>query len=148
MNSQPISINADPIPPPSERRTAHWDLENALRNYSTLVAAQITVALFSFASVWLVTRHLGTEGYGGLVAVIAASQIAQIFVNWTCISLARYGVEEFVETGHITNSFWARSALFLPNTLIMLLAGPLWLPFLASWLKLPSEAIWFVAAHF
>ena len=146
MNPDPADVQI-PISV-SERQTAGWDLRNAFRNYSTLVAAQIAVALFSFASVWLVTRQLGTDGYGGVVAVIAASQIAQIFVNWTGISLARYGVEEFVESGQITRSFWARTAIFLPNTLILLLCGPLWLPIVSTWLKLPSEAIWFVAAHF
>lgn len=146
------NVNPDraevPIEAVNERRGAGWDLRNAGRNYGTLVAAQAAVAAFSFASVWLVTRHLGTEGYGGVVAVIAASQVAQIFVNWTAISLARYGVEEFVRTGSIANSFWARTAIFLPNTLLVLLCGPLWLPFLAGWLKLPPEAGWLIAAHF
>lgn len=146
MNPDPVDVQI-PIAV-SERQTAGWDLRNAARNYSTLVGAQVAVAFFSFASVWLVTKYLGTDGYGGVVAVIAASQIAQIFVNWTGISLARYGVEEFVESGKITNSFWARSALFLPNTLILLLCGPLWLPVVAGWLKLPPGAVWFVAAHF
>lgn len=147
MNSDPtFTVDAPTLH--SERQSAHWDLKNALRNYSTLVVAQITVALFSFASVWLITHYLGTEGYGGVVAVIAASQVAQILVNWTCVSLARYGVEEFVETGHITKSFWARTAIFLPNTLLLLISGPLWLPLLSDWLKLPPETIWFVAAHF
>lgn len=145
-------MNPDPAEGPieaiSERQAAGWDLRNAARNYGTLVAAQAAVAAFSFASVWLVTRYLGTEGYGGVVAVIAASQVAQIFVNWTAISLSRYGVEEFVASGRITNSFWARTAIFLPNTFLLLLCGPIWLPLLAGWLKLPPEAIWLVAAHF
>ena len=146
-------MNPDPAEGPiqaavSERQAAGWDLRNAARNYSTLVAAQVAVAAFSFASVWLITRNLGTDGYGGVVAIIAASQIAQIFVNWTGVSLTRYGVEEFVESGKISNSFWARSAIFLPNTFILLLCGPLWLPIVSGWLKLPANAIWLVAAHF
>lgn len=132
----------------SERQTAGWDIRNALRNYSTLVASQIAVALFSFSSVWLVTSYLGTDGYGGIVAVMAGSQVVLIFVNWTCVSLARFGVEEFVETGMITSSFWARTAVFVPNTAIILLSGILWLPLVVRLLKLPPEAIWFVTAHF
>jgi O-antigen/teichoic acid export membrane protein len=143
----PDATETAPEPINSDRRDAHWDLRNAVRNYSTLVAAQVAVAVFSFASVWLVTKQIGTSGYGGVVAVIAASQVAQIFVNWTGISLARYGVEEFVETGRITESFWGRTAIFLPNTLIFLLFSWLWLPLLADLLKLPAEAKWLVAAH-
>lgn len=82
------------------------------------------------------------------MAVIAASQVAQIFVNWTGIALVRCGVEEFVRTGHITDSFWARTSIFLPNTLLLLLFGFAWLPLLSGWLKLPAEYTWYVAAHF
>ncbi len=136
------------LPAKNERQSASWDLKNAFRNYSTLVISQIFSAFFSFSSVWLVTRYLGTEGYGGLVAVIAGSQVAQIFVNWTCVALARYGVEEFVESGEISNSFWARTLIFLPNTIVFLAFSFLWLPIISDWLKLPSEAVWFIIAHF
>lgn len=131
-----------------ERRNASWDLRNAFGNYATLVVSQIAVALFSFASVTLCTRTLGAEGYGGIVAVIAASSVAQIFVNWTCVGLARFGVEEFVESGKISKSFWARTIIFLPNTLIFLAFSFAWFPLFAGWLKLPNEAYWLVVLHF
>lgn len=123
-------------------------MRNAPRNYSILVISQVATALFSFASVWLIARRLGSEGYGGVVAVIAASQVAQIFVNWTLVALARYGIQEFVETGRINRSFWARAIVALPNTVILLALSFLWLPILSSWLKLPPDAGWYVAAHF
>ncbi len=137
---QPIKTN--------ERRSANWDLQNAFGNYATLVISQIAVAFFSFASVTLCTRDIGAEGYGGIVAIIAASSIAQIFVNWTCLGLARFGVGEFVESGKISKSFWARTIIFLPNTLIFLMFSLLWFPLLANWLKLPTEAFWLVVLHF
>jgi O-antigen/teichoic acid export membrane protein len=132
----------------NERQSASWDLKNAFGNYATLVVSQIAVAFFSFASVTLCTRTLGAEGYGGIVAVIAASSVAQIFVNWTCVGLARFGVEEFVDSGKISKSFWARTIIFLPNTLIFLAFSLLWFPLLANWLKLPNEAFWLVVLHF
>ena len=141
-------ISAEDYPGKNERQSANWDLQNAFRNYSTIVVTQIAVAFFSFSSVWLATRYLGTEGYGGIVAVIAASQIAQIFVNWTCVGLARFGVEEFVENGTINRSFWARNLILLPNTLLLLATSILWLPLISDWLKLPAEAAWYIVAHF
>jgi O-antigen/teichoic acid export membrane protein len=146
-----MNVSADTVTSPSEkheRQSASWDLRNAFRNYSTLVISQIVSAFFSFASVWLITHYIGTEGYGGVVAVIAASQMAQIFVNWTCVALARYGVEEFVESGKITRSFWARTFILLPNTIIFLIFSFLWLPILSNWLKLPPDAGWYVLTHF
>lgn len=141
-------ISADENAGKNERQSANWDLQNAFRNYSTLVVTQIAVAFFSFASVWLATRYLGTEGYGGIVAVIAASQIAQIFVNWTALGLARFGVEEFVENGRINKSFWARNFILLPNTILLLATSILWVPLVSSWLKLPAEAGWYIVAYF
>ncbi len=131
-----------------ERRTATWDLSNAFGNYATLVVSQIAVGLFSLLSVRLCTQTLGAEGYGGIVAIIAASSVAQIFVNWTCVGLARFGVEEFVESGNISKSFWARTIIFLPNSLIFLVFSLAWFPLLANWLKLPNEAFWLVILHF
>lgn len=132
----------------SERQRANWDIRNAFRNYSGLVISQICAACFSFASVWLITHYLSPEGYGAVVAVIAASQIGQVFVNWTCVALARYGVEEFVESGKLSKSFWARTLIFLPNTIVFLALSFLWLPLLSDWLKLAPETNLYVVVHF
>ena len=132
----------------SERQSSAWDIRNAPKNYISLVIYQIGSAILSFASVWLITHYLGSDGYGSIVAVLAGSQVVQFFVNWTCVALARYGVEEFVETGAITKSFWARTVIFLPNTIFLLASNFLWLPLLAWWLKLPTEALWYLAIHF
>ncbi len=151
MNPNPtkkILINPQISSNDSGRQRANWDLQNAFRNYSTLVVTQFVIAFFSFASVWLSTHYLGTEGYGEIIAVIAAAQVAQIFVIWSVFALARYGVEEFVESGSINKCFWARTLIFLPNTIIFLAFSFLWLPLLSGWLKLPPEAAWFVVIYF
>lgn len=56
---------------------------------------QVGGAIFSFASVLLITRYLGSEGYGAIIALIAASQIAQMLVNWSSLAVSRFGTEEF-----------------------------------------------------
>lgn len=129
------------------RQSADWDIKNAPKNYLTLVLAQGGTAFFSFASVWLITKTLGSEGYGAIVAIIAASQLIQIFVNWSGTALARFGIEEFVETGKISKSFWTRTLVFTPNLLLILLGGGLWLAPLAEWLKISGAAKWLIAAH-
>jgi O-antigen/teichoic acid export membrane protein len=132
-----------------ERRSASWDLRQGPKNYASLVAAQIASGALSFAAVWLATRLLGSTGYGAVVAIIAASQaIGQLTVNWTSASLGRYAVEEFVETGRIARPFWNRFWIFLPNTILVLVTSPLWLPFLSSLLKLSSQTYLFILAHF
>lgn len=143
-----IEENTTENQPKNERQSANWDLQSAFLNYSTLVISQFAIAFFSFASVWLATRYLGTEGYGGIVAVIAAAQVAQIFVNWTSTALARYGVEEFVESGIINKSFWARTFILIPNIILVIVLSYFWFPVLANWLKLPAETFWSVLAYF
>lgn len=132
-----------------ERRSADWDLQHGPRNYLSLVAAQVASGALSFAAVWLATRLLGSTGYGGVVAIIAASQaIGQLAVNWTSASVSVYGVQEFVQTGHIAKPFWTRFWIFVPNVILISATSPLWLPALSSLLKLPPQAYLFVLAHF
>ena len=69
-----------------DRRDAGWDVRHGPRNYVSLISAQTASAVLSFAAVWLATRLLGSTGYGGVVAIIAASQaIGQLAVNWTSV---------------------------------------------------------------
>jgi O-antigen/teichoic acid export membrane protein len=137
------------VTPEVERRSVDWDLRQGPKNYMALVAAQVASGLLSFISVWLATRLLGPTGYGGVVAIIAASQaIGQLAVNWTSGSLSRYGVQEFVERGSIARPFWTRFWIFVPNVILVLATSWLWLPLLSSLLKLPPQAYWLVLAHF
>ncbi len=136
-----------PIFKTSERQSSDWDIRNAPRNYASLLLTQIISAFFSFASVWLITKTLGSEGYGGIVAMIAASQVIQITVNWSSTALIRFGVEEFVTTGKISRSFWTRSIILLPNLLLALLSAYFWLAPLAGWLKIPQSSMWLIAFH-
>lgn len=149
VSSEATSPSAIADVPPTDRRDPAWDVRHGPRNYAALVGAQAASAVLSFAAVWLATRVLGPTGYGGVVAIIAASQaIGQLAVNWTSVSLSRYGVEEFVETGRVAKAFWTRFWIFLPNVLLVVGTSPLWLPPLASLLKLPPEAYLFVLGHF
>jgi O-antigen/teichoic acid export membrane protein len=132
----------------AERRLSAWDIQNAPRNYISLVAAQAGSALFSFAAVWLITRYLGSEGYGGIVAVIAASQVAQVMVNWTNTAVVRFGVDEFIETEQISRTFWVRLIILAANLALVAAAAGLWYPPLAGWLRLPPGAFWLVIGHF
>ncbi len=141
--------NREQVRTASDRRTADWDLSYAPKNYVVLVVAQVASALFSFAGVWLATRFLGPSGYGWIVGIIAASQaIAQLTVNWTAVSVSRFGVEEFVQNGVIAKAFWTRFWTFTPNVLLVLLTSPLWLPFMSSLLKLPPQAYFLIIGNF
>jgi O-antigen/teichoic acid export membrane protein len=131
------------------RRGASWDLVQGPKNYVSLVGAQVAAALLSFGSVWLATHFLGADGYGGVVALIAASQLVLLLgVNWTSLSVARFGCEEFVETGRIATTFWTRLAIFVPNVILVLALSPLWRPLLSRLLHLPPNAVWLVLGLF
>lgn len=130
-----------------DRRSSSWDIKNAPANYASLGVLHILSAALSFGAVWLITKQISTEGYGGVVAVIAASQIVQMFVNWTTVSLSRYGVEEYVKRGNINRAFWARTSILVPNIVVAFCFSFLWLPAISSWLKIPSDLAWLVVFH-
>ena len=140
--------SAAPTDSHTERQSSSWDIRNAPRNYISLVAFQVGSALFAFGSVWLITRYLGSEGYGGIVAVIAASQVAQVLVQWTSLSVVRFGVDEFVETAHIARIFWTRFIILAVNLVLVLATAILWFPPLADWLRLSPDKFWLVVLHF
>lgn len=124
-----------------QRQSADWDIRSGASNYLTLIIAQAVGSLGAFATVWLATRLMGAEGYGRVAAVIAATQLVmQIALNWTAHSVTRFGCEEFVKTQKISKSFWTRLLILIPNLLLILFTSPFWLPYLASWLKISSEA--------
>jgi O-antigen/teichoic acid export membrane protein len=122
------------------RRTADWDLRSGPKNYLILVGSQVISFLSSFAAIWLVTRTIGTEGYGGVAAIFAAAQVGTVGLQWSAYALNRFGCEEFVRTGKITNAFWTRKLIFAANLLLFLTASPWWLPRLSEWLKIPPQA--------
>ncbi len=132
----------------SERQSSRWDIANAPRNYAALLVSQFGSAAFSFAAVWLITRFLGSEGYGGIIAIVAASQVAQVLVNWTSVAVVRFGVDEFVDIHSIARTFWIRLVVLVVNLILVLLLAGLWFPPLAGWLKLSPETFWLVLTHF
>jgi O-antigen/teichoic acid export membrane protein len=124
-----------------------WDVQNAPRNYLALLAYQAGSSILSFGAVWLLTQTLGSEGYGGIVALIAASQVAQVFINWTAVAVVRFGVDEFVDTQKIARTFWIRLIILAVNMALVLLAAELWFPPLSAWLQLSPDSFWLVLAH-
>ncbi len=132
----------------SERQGSGWDIRNAPKNYLALIIFQVASSAFSFGAIWLITRHLGEEGYGAIVAVIAASQVAQVLVNWTSAAVVRFGVDEFIETGKIARTFWVRSIMVVANLILAVALSPLWFEPLAGWLKLGTGSFALVMAHF
>lgn len=123
------------------RRSVDWDIKNAGKNYVSLIIAQGFLAIFSFGCVWIIARYLGVEPYGNITAFFSASQLAQVSLWWTANAMLRFGVQEFVETGKISNSFWTRSLILAVNILLVVVTYPLWMPILAHWFKLPDEII-------
>jgi len=130
-----------------DRQSSNWDLRNAPKNYVFLVLFQFGSAFFSFASVWLITRNLGSEGYGGFIALIAASQAMQLFLNWSSFSVTRFGVQEYVETLSVSRTFWTRFLILVVNLAIVIGFGGLWFPLLANWLHLSSDIYWLIILH-
>ena len=136
------------IEPASDRQTSGWDVRHAPRNYFWLLIYQAGSSVFAFAAVWLITQKIGPEGYGGVFAVIAASQIVQIFTNWTTVAVIRFGVDEFVAGGAIARTFWSRFIILTVNLALLLAGTSLWFPFLGDWLRLTPEMLGLVLMHF
>ncbi len=142
-----VTVHPDQNAPVSERQSSTWDIRNAPKNYLSLIVFQAGSAVFSFAAVWLITEYLGSEGYGGVVAVIAGSQLAQVFVSWTAYGVVRFGVDELIESGRIARVFWLRLGALAVNLGFLIALSPVWFGFLARLFKLTPEVYGLLVAH-
>lgn len=131
----------------TDRRSYDWDVKQAPGNYLVLIGSHAITALFSFATVLTITKIGGSEAYGGVVAFIAASQLVQIFLNWSLTALLRFGVEEYVTTGKITHAFWTRSWIWIINVTIALVAAHSWLDVLAGAFRLSPDVKHLLLLH-
>lgn len=150
IHSNVGNLSNNQTEPYSERQSSGWDIRNAPRNYFWLILFQIGSALAAFGSVWLITRpqNLGAEGWGGIFAVIVASQVVLVFVNWTAISVVRFGVDEFVETASVARTFWTRFVILAINLAAVLALSSVWYQPLAAWLELSPASFWLVVSYF
>ncbi|MEQ1644412.1 MAG: polysaccharide biosynthesis C-terminal domain-containing protein [Pyrinomonadaceae bacterium] len=144
-------IEANPVAAQtSDRQSSGWDIRNAPGNYLWLILFQAGSALAAFGTVWLLTRpqHLGKEGYGGIFTVMVAAQVVLVFVNWTAISVVRFGVDEFIETAAVARTFWTRFLILSINLVAVVGLSAWWFDPLARWLKLSSASFWLVIGYF
>lgn len=94
----------------------HDDIKHSFSNYFSLLVSNVGVGILSFINTFLLTRVLGSEGYGALALFLAVSSgILAVGLNWTVESLARFGCEELVRTGKVNVVFWARLFLLVLN---------------------------------
>ena len=129
------------------RRSVRWDLDNARQNYLALIVAQGGLAAASFLCVWVITHALGVEPYGNIAAFMAGAQLAQVALWWTLNAMVRFGVQEFIESGQISHSFWSRTIVLVVNMALFFGTAPLWLPYFANAFKLPADIIPTILAY-
>jgi len=111
-------------------------IKKLVRNYLHIVIAQIVTSVIAVILLKVSLKHVTAADYGNIVLILAASNTIQVFLNWTCSALVRYGVEEFIADKNIVNTFWARTFIFLLNLILILALAPLWFRLLHSFLDL------------
>jgi O-antigen/teichoic acid export membrane protein len=110
-------------------------IKKLVRNYLHIVIAQVITSIIAIVLLKVSLKHVSVADYGNIVLILAASNTIQVFLNWTCSALVRYGVEEFIAEKHINTAFWARAFIFLLNLILILALSPLWFRLLHSFLS-------------
>lgn len=125
------------------------DVKSSFWDYAALIFSKAGVVLLGLASVPLVTRLMGTEGFGKFsVFLMVAQLVIYVFVSWTSISVVRYGKEEFVKEGKINKVFWARSLILGVCFAIGLAVLFVFRSWLGRYIGAPSWIVWFLAGYF
>ena len=91
------------------------DIKNSFSDYSSLVGSNIGIILLSFISIPILVRILGASEYGKLNLFFMICQIAIVaMMRWTSTAVVRFGKEEFMKSGRINETFWARAVVSFP----------------------------------
>jgi len=131
-----------------ELKNYNYDIKHAFSNYIFLLFSNIALSVFSFINTFLVTRWLGSEGYGKLSLFLAVSSGIQILgINWTVDSLARFGCEELIQTDKINKAFWARSFLLILNLIPICVGCYIFRHFISGYIGLGERSYWFIIVY-
>ena len=140
-----------------ERQNTSSDINNAFGNYFVMLLSQGGLAIIAFLITFLLVKNIGIENYGQIAVFISAAQFAQVFLWWTANAMARFGVQELVETGLISDSFWTRSLILSVNLIAVVGFAFIWFPLVSRSFKLSEElasnfliylVVWAIAMHF
>lgn len=95
-----------------------------ISDYLVLLSANAIALGLSFCNTLLLTRWMGPESYGQWSIFLSiVNGLVLLTTNWSILSLVRYGCEEHVVNGTITQAFWARSVLLAASLAIVALGA-------------------------
>jgi O-antigen/teichoic acid export membrane protein len=87
-----------------------------------LFSGQVGNVIFSLVILIILTRVLTTEQMGMYSLFFMVVSLALVVgLNWTETSIVRHGREEYVISGKVNQSFWARMYIFVPVIIVFTL---------------------------
>lgn len=90
-------------------------MKRIFRDAGNLVSGQAGTVVIGLVNMAILARVLTTEEMGVYSLFLMVVNLVLILgLNWSDASIVRHGKEEFVQTGRINRSFWARLMLFVP----------------------------------
>jgi len=120
-----------------------------VRNFVGVSLGNYGAIALSFALNVILTRTLGAEQFGRLALLIMAVQILGCVIsNWTLTALVRFGSQEFVRSGSLAESFWARACIVVPWLLVAATVLAIVREPAAAYLTIPVWALWVVFGYF
>jgi len=119
-------------------KTSFWD-------YMSLLSGNLFLIPLGIASVALITRILGPEGFGYITIFnLVTTFVVMVTTNWTAPSLVRFGREEYDQQRKLNHTFWSRTIIITPCLLIGVAIIYLYRSFISDYMKMPFGAVWLV----
>jgi len=138
MVTEGNSHNNQGISEKSGVKTSFWD-------YLSLLSGNLLLIPLGIASVALMTRILGPEGFGYITIFNLVTTFAvMVTTNWTAASLMRFGREEYDQQGKLNRAFWARTIILTPCLIIGFVIIYIGRSFISDYMKMPSWTVWLV----
>jgi O-antigen/teichoic acid export membrane protein len=124
-------------------------LADAGRNFLALGFGNYGAMVVGLGVNVLLTRRLGTEGYGRLALMLMASQVLLLVTtNWTYAGFVRFASREFSSSRAVGATLWARLGIVIPAAALGILVMVFARERLAVYLDVPPIGISFILLHF
>jgi len=126
-----------------------FESKSFIRNFVGVSLGNYGAIALSFVLNVILTWRLGAEQFGRLALLIMAVQVlACLIANWTLTGLIKFGTQEFIRTGSLAETFWARTYIVAPWVVVAGIMIRIWQEEAAGYLSIPLWGVWVVFGYF
>jgi O-antigen/teichoic acid export membrane protein len=128
--------------------TEHKEIKKLFSDYFAVLSGQVGMAVLGMLSLTLTARLLEPEGFGVLSLILMVTGfLSMLIINWPNAAIIRFGKQEYVETGNIRTTFWARMMLFAASAAVSVISLYFFQDRIAGYVRIESRYFYLLVLY-